>query len=450
MDPKNLLYENKHLLDLIDQNSFIDPSLYAQYHVKQGLRNENGTGVLVGITRVAGVYGYDVVDGVKVPQEGNLVYRGIQLSELVEGFQSAKRPGFEETTFLLLFGKLPTATELAEFESVLTQLRSFPKHFTEDIFFKVPSRDIMNKLQRVILSLYSYDEFADDTSLANVTLQSLNLIAKMPMMLAYAYRSKRHYFDGTSLIIHNPQPQYGTAENLLHMLRENKTFEPWEAELLDLCLVVHAEHGGGNNSAFTTHVVSSSGTDTYAAIAAAVGSLKGPKHGGASIKVVEMIDDIQANCDWKDENALRDYLHRILNGEAFDHSGLIYGMGHAVYTLSDPRVVLLREKAQELAGQAGMEDELLLLNRIETIAKELHCERKGNHATLCANVDLYSGFVYKMLSLPRGIYTPLFAVARTTGWCAHRLEQIRDKKIMRPAYVTLSENMPYLSMEQRV
>ncbi|MDY5842469.1 MAG: citrate synthase [Peptoniphilaceae bacterium] len=442
------LFQDKKLFQQLYEVTRLDPSLYPLHSIKQGLRNENGTGVLVGLTRIAGVYGYEIKDGKKIPAKGRLLYRGIDIETIVSGIQKDGRFGFEETTFLLLFGVLPTEEQLREFQDCLNALAPLPEHFKEDVFFKIPSRNLMNKLQRVLLTLYSYDEAADDISLANTLRQSLSIIAKMPTILAYAYRAKLHYFDGESLIIHNHRPEYSIAENVLHLIRDDSTFERWEAELLDLCLIVQAEHGGGNNSTFTTHVVSSTGTDTYSALSAAVGSLKGPKHGGANAKVMGMIRDMKQNCNWRDRASLRDYMRKILRKEAYDGMGLIYGMGHAVYTISDPRAQLLKKRLQELSVRTHCEDEVQLLENIESITHELMHDAH-REAPICANVDLYTGLLYRMLKIPDDLATPLFALARMGGWCAHRLEQLSDKKIMRPAYVTIGEEQHYLPIKER-
>ena len=439
-----------NMVQKVADSSYIDPALYEQYDVKRGLRNPNGSGVLVGITRVGNVVGYRVDDGKKIPVEGELHYRGIKLTDLVTGMQADNRMGFEETAYLLLFGELPTKRELTDFNMLLENKRGFPRYFAEDNLFRTPTRNIMNMMQRAILALYAYDGNPEDTSLSNAVRQSINLMAKIPMIMAYAFHAKQHYFDGDSLVIHHPKVGVGTAENILHMTRKNMKYTRQEAELLDLCMVVHAEHGGGNNSAFATHVVSSTGTDTYSAIATALGSLKGPKHGGANLMVANMIHDIKAHVpEWWDRAQLKEYLRKILNKEAFNRKGLVYGMGHAVYTLSDPRAVLLKEKARELAKIKGYEREFNLISDIEELTIELYKERRGPDAIIAANVDLYAGVVYEMLGIHPDLYTPIFAISRTAGWCAHRLEQIRDEKIMRPAYVTLETLRPYTSISNR-
>ncbi|WP_139903639.1 citrate/2-methylcitrate synthase [Clostridium thermarum] len=437
------------LAALAEENNYIEQQYYTIHDVKRGLRNSNGTGVIVGLTKIGDVHGYLVDEGEKIPSEGRLLYRGIDIKDIVNGFQKDKRFGFEEVCYLLLFGVLPTKNELEEFKEILASVRTLPYGFIEDMILKAPSKDIMNKLMRSILVCYSYDKNPDDTSIKNVLRQSIELIARFPSMVAYGYQAKAHYYDFKSLYIHSPQPDLGTAENILYMIRPDNAYTEKEAELLDLAMVLHAEHGGGNNSAFATHVVSSTGTDTYSAIAAAVGSLKGPKHGGANIKVMEMIDYIKANLkNWKDKNEIRDLLDKILNKEAFDGSGLIFGMGHAIYTKSDPRASLLREKAKELALDKDRMDEYQLYRSIEDISIEIFKERQNRE--IAANVDFYSGFVYDMLNIPRDLYTPIFAAARIPGWCAHRIEQlVSEPKIIRPAYKSVSEKKAYIQMEER-
>lgn len=439
------------LANLAEKNSLIDPELYDLYKVKRGLRNSNGTGVLVGLTKVGSVVGYDLIDDKKVAREGKLYYRGIDVESIVKGFQDDKRMGFEETSYLLLFGELPNKQELLEFNELLAQMRCLPKHFTENMILKIPSSNIMNKLQRSVLVLYSHDENPEDLSINNILSQSLNLIAKFPTIISYGYQAKSHYFYDNSLFIHSPRKDLSTAENILHMIRPDSSYTKTEAEILDLSLVLHAEHGGGNNSAFATHVVSSSGTDTYSAISTAVGSLKGPKHGGANLKVQEMIDSIKKNVpNWTNKTDLTDYLVKILKKDAFDKTGLIYGMGHAVYTLSDPRAVLLKNKAKELAKEKNRLDEYELYTNIEEISKEIYRRLKGKDAVISANVDMYSGFVYELLNIPKDLYTALFATSRISGWCAHRIEQIiSDKKIMRPAYKSIDENIEYINIASR-
>lgn len=438
------------LADIVQKNSYIDPTLYDQYNVKRGLRNANGTGVLVGITRVASVIGYELVNGVKTPTEGSLFYRGVNMTDIVDGFQRDDRRGFEEVVYLLLFGTLPTSAELLSFIDLLETCRDLPTSYKEDVILKIPSTNIMNKLQRTVLTLYSYDENPEDTSVRNVLSQSINLIAKIPLITAYAYQAKRHYFDNQSLILHTPKSGAGTAENILHLIRSDSVYTEAEVDILDLLMVIHAEHGGGNNSAFATHVVSSTGTDTYSAISTAIGSLKGPKHGGANLMVAAMIEDIKSHIkDWSDEVELKNYLTLILEKKAFDKKGLIYGMGHAVYTLSDPRAIVLKKKAEELAVLKGLERNFKLISDIERISGKMLNDRLGSNNAIAANVDLYSGFVFEMLGIPQELYTPIFAASRMAGWCAHRLEQTLDEKIMRPAYVTLGDPVNYSPIDKR-
>jgi citrate synthase len=438
------------LAQRIKENGRIDPELYEFHNIKRGLRNANGTGVLVGITKVGAVIGYEKIDGLKVPCEGRLYYRGINLFDIVNGFQSEKRTGFEETVYLLLFGALPNETELEDFRMMLEECRTLPRGYKEDVILKIPAPNIMNKLQRTVLTLYSYDKNPDDISVDNVLRQSIDLIAKLPLMAAYSYASKRHYFDHESLVIHTPKPGVGTAENFLYLIRPDGKYTQKEVELLDLLMVLMAEHGGGNNSSFATHVVSSTGTDTYSAIATAIGSLKGPKHGGANRVVAEMVDDIKKNVsDYGDEEQLRNYLKLIMAKKTFDKKGLIYGLGHAVYTLSDPRAIILKDKAKELAEAAGNMKEYRLIADIERIGCELLNAKVKNDNKMAANVDLYAGFVLDTLGIPEELYTPLFAISRIAGWSAHRLEQILDEKIMRPAYVTLGDETPYIPLHER-
>lgn len=443
--------EFEKFVDIAKKNNYIDKIYYDKYNVKQGLRNSNGTGVLVGLTEIGSVQGYSIENKIKLPEEGKLYYRGLDLENIVEGFQSDARYGFEETVFLLLMGKLPNKIELSIFMELLSDLRELPNGYTENMILKIPSKDIMNKLQRSILVLYSHDENPDDVSVSNILRQVIQLIAKFPTIISYSYQAKSHYFDKKSLFIHPPQKKLSTAENILYMIRPDNKYTKIEAEILDLCLVIHAEHGGGNNSTFATHVVSSSGTDTYSAISAAVGSLKGPKHGGASLKVCEMIENIKENVqNLLDKNELKTYLRKILKKEVFNKTGLIYGMGHAVYTISDPRAKLLKNKARELALEKNDLDNFMLYHNIELLTKELFKELKGQKFEIAANVDLYSGLVYEMLGIPCDLYTPLFATARVAGWSAHRLEQvISDSKILRPAYKTINEKLAYVNIKDR-
>lgn len=429
----------------------IPMELYQKYSVKRGLRNEDGSGVLVGLTEIGDVHGYIIDEGDIIPDEGRLIYRGINIMDLVAGVQRESRSGFEETAYLLLFGDLPNSRQLEQFTRLLAESRTLPESFTEDNILKHPSHDVMNKLARSVLVMYSYDSNPDDVSLGNVLRQSIELIARMPILAAYGYMAKRHYFDGQSLFIHNPRKDLSTAENLLHLMRPDSRFSKLEAETLDLALVLHAEHGGGNNSTFTVRVVTSSATDTYSAVAAGIGSLKGPLHGGANLKVQEMMDDIKANVkDWKDEQEVRAYLAKILRREAFDHAGLIYGVGHAVYTLSDPRAVLLQEKAADLAVEKGLETEFGLYRIIARLAPELLKKEKNSNKVVAANVDFYSGFVYQMLNIPKEMYTPIFCIARTAGWAAHRIEElVSGARIIRPAYRDVLKNRSYLPLAER-
>ncbi len=437
---------------LAAKNNHIKVDTYKKYNIKRGLRNENGTGVLVGLTGVSSVIGYELEGNVKVPTEGKLYYRGIDLKNFVKGFQSDKRRGFEECIYLLLFGVLPSGEQLEKFNELLDEYRELPESFTENMILRIPSKDIMNKIQRSVLVLYSHDEDPDNTHIANVLRQCIQLIARFPTIISYGYQAKAHYFDKKSLFIHSPQKGIGTAENMLYMTRPDSKYTSIEAETLDLCLVIHADHGGGNNSAFATHVISSSGTDTYSAISAAVGCLKGPKHGGANIMVKEMVENIKANvADINDKDELKNYLWKIVKKEVFNKEGLIYGMGHAVYTKSDPRAVLLKQKAFELSLEKGKVDEFNLYKNIEELSLEILREIKGENFVICSNVDLYSGFVYDLLNIPSELYTPLFAAARISGWCAHLMEQlVSDNKIIRPAYINTSPSAIYKPLNKRV
>lgn len=437
---------------IAEDNSRIDPEYYTKYEVKRGLRNSNGSGVLVGLTEIGEVHGYTIDENERVPVEGKLYYRGIDVSEIVEGLQKDGRYGFEEVCYLLLFGELPNKTELQNFVELLGNLRRLPDGFTEDMILKAPSPDIMNKLARSVLASYSYDDNPDDISIKNVLRQSIELIARFPTMVAYGYQAKSHYHDHNSLYIHPPRPDLYTAENFLYMIRPDNKYTKLEAELLDLSLILHAEHGGGNNSTFAVHVVTSTGTDTYSAIAAAIGSLKGPKHGGANLRVMGMMEDIKKHVsDWNDDEEIKEYLKKIIRKEAYDRSGLIYGMGHAVYTLSDPRAVLLKKKAAELAAVKNMEDELNLYFKIEELAPKVFAEMKQSSKDISANVDFYSGFVYKMLNLPESLYTPIFAIARIAGWCAHRIEElVSGQRIIRPAYKSVAGHKQYIPLDQRI
>lgn len=440
----------KSYAEEIEEATRIDKEIYEKYSIKRGLRNKNGTGVLVGVTKVGDVCGYEIKDGEKLPAEGELYYRGYPLTSLVHDIESTERLGFEEVIYLLLFDRLATKNKLERFKKILAENRKLPPYFIEDTIMKVPGADIMNKMMRSMLALYTYDENPDGTDSLNVLSQALSLIAKMPLIAIYSYQVKIHNFDKKSLIIHNPDTEKSIAENILAMLRIDQKYTSEEAAILDLLLIIHAEHGGGNNSAFATHVVSSSGTDSYSAMAAGLASLKGPRHGGANIKVAKMIDNIKANVkDKEDKQEIKEYLEKILDKKAFDGEGLIYGLGHAVYTLSDPRAVLLKEKARELAKIKGREADFAFVENIEKIGRKLIQEKFNRAYPPCANVDLYSGLVYDMLGIPRELFLPIFAIARTVGWSAHRLEQIADKKIIRPAYKSLSEMKDYISLDER-
>ena len=428
----------------------IEPSLYTEFDVKRGLRDLNGKGVLAGLTHIGNVVASKMVDGQSVPCDGKLYYRGVDVEALVEGFAKDERPGFEETAYLLLFGQLPDKKQLEDFSQLLADLRYLPSVFTRDVIMKAPSDNMMNTLAKCVLALYSYDQMANDISIPNVLRQCLSLISLFPLISVYGYQAY-NFKAGESLIIHQPNPKLSTAENILYMLRADSQFTPLEAKLLDLALVLHAEHGGGNNSTFTVHVVSSSGTDTYSAIAAALGSLKGPKHGGANIKVCQMFDDLMAHVsDWEDEDAIRAYLRSLLHKEGFDHSGLIYGMGHAVYSISDPRARVFKGFVRMLSVEKGREREFELYDRVERLASEVISEERRIYKGVCANVDFYSGFVYRMLGLPSELYTPLFAIARIAGWSAHRIEElINSNKIIRPAYKAIDDPRPYIALADR-
>ena len=426
--------------------------LFKAYGVKRGLRNEDETGVMAGLTAVGQVKGYYIEDGEKMPMEGHLKYRGYDIYDIVENCEKEGRFGYEEVAFLLLFGELPNRDTLQKFTELLGDLRALPEGFAEDMILKAPSANIMNKMARSVLAMYSYDDNPDETTVDNILRQSIELIARLPVMAAVGYQAKRHYHDGDSMYLHVPQKNLSTAENLLYMLRPDNKYTRQEAEMLDALLMIQAEHGGGNNSAFTTRVVSSSGTDTYSAIAAAIGSLKGPKHGGANAKVMGMMNDIMANVsDWTDEEEVGAYIEKILRKEAYDGAGLIYGMGHAVYTYSDPRCILLKERAERLASNnPEWKKEFDLYAMVERLTPECFFKVKKNKKVMCANVDMYSGFVYKMLNIPPELYTPVFAVARIAGWSAHRLEEtIGCSRIIRPAYKSIVEQKKYVPIEER-
>ena len=441
----------KELASLSDISNHIVPDMYTKHDVKRGLRDIDGNGVIAGLTEVSCIKAKKKdADGNDIPCEGQLYYRGINVRDLVKGFVSDGRPGFEETVFLLLFSKLPTSDELNRFCEQLSFYRSLPPSFVRDMILKAPGKDMMNILSRSVLALYAYDDNPDDISTSNILRQCLQLIAEFPLLAVYSYHSYQHYHKGQSLFIHHPKKELNTAENLLYILREDGQYTPLEAELLDLALVLHAEHGGGNNSTFTTHVVTSSGTDTYSAISAALGSLKGLRHGGANIKVMQMFDDMKANINIKDKNEVKDYLVRLLDKQAFDKSGLIYGMGHAVYSLSDPRADILRYYAEQLSVEKGLHDEFELYQTVEKMAPEIIAEKRKMYKGVSANVDFYSGMVYKMLGLPYELFTPIFAIARIAGWSAHRMEEIQNAgKIIRPAYINVKEENEYIPLQNR-
>ena len=436
---------------LADKNDPIESSLYQKYDVKRGLRNSNGTGVLVGLTGIGDVVGYEIQDGKKVAVPGRLIYRGYNVESLIHDAEVHNQFGYEQCVYLLLSGELPNQSQLDDFKAYLGACRSLPENFTEDMIMKAPSSHIMNKLARSVLAAYSYDPKAEDRSLSNVLRQCIELISRFSTFSAYGYQAKCRYYDGKSMYIHNPIPELSTAENFLRLIRPDKRYSDEEAKLLDLALILHAEHGGGNNSSLTVHVVSSADTDTYSAIGAAVGSLKGHRHGGANIRVSEMMDDIKANVkDWSNESEVASYLGKIADKQAFDRSGLIYGLGHAVYTITDPRAVLLRDKAESLAKKRGLEEELNLYKLVEKLGPQIVYDRHGDSKRICANVDLYSGFVYAMLNIPRELFTPLFAVSRIAGWSAHRIEEIvAGGRIYRPAYKNIRSERAYVPMEDR-
>lgn len=444
---------NEHFDDLVETcvaSGAINLDLYTEYDVKRGLRDSNGNGVLTGLTEISDVTGTVIEDGKKIPAEGRLYYQGYNVLEMIKG-NEGKKFAFEEATYLLLFGELPTEEQLKKFIEILTSLEEISGAFLRDVIMKAPSGNIMNALQKSVLTLYSYDDNPDDTSVANVLRQSLQLICKVPLISVYAYYAYRHFQFDESLVIRTPEKGLSIAENLLRMIHEDGKYTELEAKVLDIALVIHAEHGGGNNSTFTNHVVTSSGTDTYSAVAASIASLKGPRHGGANLKVQQMFEDIKEHCpDWNDLDALREYLNKILDKEAFDNSGLIYGMGHAVYTESDPRQVILKEYAEKLAAEKGKTEEFNLYANVEKISGELIAKKRRLFKPVCANVDFYSGFVYTMLGIPTELFTPIFAISRMAGWSAHRLEEIvNNGKIIRPAYKFVGVHKEYTEMENR-
>lgn len=436
---------------IIETHETINPELYSKFNVNRGLRDINGKGILTGLTEISEIQSH-IVEGDQIIQcDGKLFYRGINIQDLVKGAASERRFGFEEVTYLLLFGKLPTKKELDDFVATLAHYRTLPTNFVRDIILKAPSKDMMNTLSRAVLTLFSYDDNALDTSIANVVRQSIELIALFPVLSVYSYQAYRHYTCGDSLYIHPPQPDMTTAENILFMLRPDSQFTDFEAKVLDIALMLHAEHGGGNNSTFTNHVVTSSGTDTYSAVAASLCSLKGPKHGGANIKVVQMFNDIKENIkDWNDDEEISAYLLKLLRKEAFDKQGLIYGMGHAIYSKSDPRAEVLKSFVKTLAEQKGQEDEFELYSNIERLAPQVIAKERKIYKGVPMNVDFYSGFVYHMLGLPEELFTPIFAIARISGWSAHRLEELKNAgKIIRPAYMNVQKRKPYVPLDER-
>jgi len=437
--------------EMAESSSLIDSDLFNQYIVKRGLRDIDGRGVLVGLTEIGEVSSYVIDNDKMVPGPGRLIYRGINIVDLVNGFLAEGRGGFEETCYLLLLGSLPDKNSLDDFQKILAERQKLPEDFARDIILKAPSKDMMNVLSRSVLALYSYDDNADDISTANVLQQCLSLIACFPSLAVYGYQAFSHYHGNNSLYLHSPRPDLSIAENILYMLRPDNNFTRLEAALLDLALVLHAEHGGGNNSSFVTHVVTSSGTDTYSVIAAALGSLKGPLHGGANVKVVQMFEDMkQRVSNWDDEEEIEGYLNKILDKDAFDRAGVIYGIGHAVYSVSDPRALILRDQAAQLAKEKGLEDEFNLYLKVEKLAPQAISKVRKMYKGVSANVDFYSGFVYKMLGIPPELFTPIFAIARIVGWSAHRLEEIVNSgKIIRPAYKSVAQLRDYVAMNER-
>ena len=447
-------YEVEFLSELCEQyrsSLHIKAQDFERYHIKKGLRNDDGTGVMAGITQVCSVDGYYIEDGERIPRDGRLTYRGVNIYDLVGACVSEGRFGFEELTFLLLFGFLPTGEQLSHFRSVLSHYRELPSAFTEDVIMKAPSPSVMNRMQSAVAALYAYDPNPDDLSPENVLRQSIQIIGRLPSLMTYSYQVKRRNYLNKSMYIHPLKPEQSMAESILNSIRSDRRFSDEEAKLLDLCMMLHAEHGGGNCSTFAVRTLTSAGTDTYSAIAAGIGALKGPKHGGANMKVAEMVDAIRANVsDITDEEQVENALRMVVRKEIGDKTGLIYGMGHAVYTLSDPRAVLLKENARSLAEKSGYGDEWKLLDIIERLTPKVFLEEKGSDKKMCANVDLYSGLIYRMLALPEDLYTPIFACARAAGWCAHRMEEIlTGGRIMRPAYKSLSQKQKYIAIDER-
>lgn len=451
--PKDLFEitpEISHLSEICEKNNAIDRELYTKYEVKRGLRDLNGKGVLAGLTNISDVCAKKIVDGKEVPCAGSLYYRGYNIQDLVKGFLAEDHYGFEEIAYLVLFGELPNEEELKNFQEMLADRRTLPPNFVRDVIMKAPSRDMMNSISRSILSLYRYDPKADDTSIPNVLRQCLNLISQFPMLMVYSYHAY-NYRRGKDLFIYAPQSDLSMAENILMMLREDRKYTKLEARILDMAMVLHMDHGGGNNSTFTTHVVTSSGTDTYSTMTAAMASLKGPKHGGANVKVTKMFADMKKKLnDWEDEDEIRQYLYDLLDKKAFDQKGLIYGMGHAIYSVSDPRAEIFKAFVQQLAMEKGYEKEYALYEKVERMAPEVIAERRKMYKGVNANVDFYSGLVYEMLNLPPSLYTPIFAAARIVGWSAHRLEELKNvDKIIRPAYKPLAPHREYVNIKDR-
>lgn len=439
------------LANICRERSVIDNELFVQYDVKRGLRDLNGRGVLTGLTHISDVRANKIVDGEQIPLPGELFYRGYNVKDLVKGFTSENRFGYEESAYLLMFGNLPDKKELTTFNKILSDYRTLPTSFVRDIIMKAPSKDMMNTLARSVLTLYSYDEMADDTSIPNVLRQCLQLTALFPELAIYGYQAYNHYEKGESLFIHRPKAKLSTAENILYLLRPDSKYTELEARLLDLALVLHMEHGGGNNSTFTTHVVTSTMTDTYSTIAAAIGSLKGPRHGGANIKVVQMFEEMKQEVkDWEDDEEISVYLKKLLHKEAFDKAGLIYGVGHAIYSTSDPRACVFKEYVEMLSKEKGLEKEFGLYSKVEKLAPEIIASERKMYKGVCINVDFYSGFVYDMLGLPHELFTPMFAIARIAGWSAHRLEELSNNgKIIRPAYKPIMDDQIYIPMSER-
>ena len=452
MERFNVITEEiQRLAEMCVENNSIPQELYAKYEVKRGLRNRDGQGVLTGLTEISMINAFRIEDLDRIPIEGKLYYHGIDIEDIVHGFMKEDRFGFEEVIYLLCFGKLPDIEELKNFSAMLSEYRLLPIYFVRDVVMKAPSRDMMNALGRCVLTLYSYDDKADDTTIPNVLRQSIRLIALLPLLAVYSYHAHAHYHLGQSLVVHPPVAEYSTAQNFLHMLRPDGQFTDLEAKVLDIVLVLHAEHGGGNNSTFTNHVVTSSGTDTYSAVAASLGSLKGPKHGGANVKVSQMFQELKETVkNWEDENEVRAYLEAVLDKKAFDKKGLIYGMGHAVYSISDPRCKLLKEFVEKLSIEKGRTDEFKLYSMVETLAPKVIAEKHKMNKDISANIDFYSGFVYNMLDIPHELFTPLFAIGRIAGWSAHRMEElINSSRIIRPAYKAVAKKQTYVSLEER-